>query len=75
MNEAWAKTLDVPDGSRKIFDTEAKLRGLRALSLEVDDLAREVAKEQSPTLGLFGIPSLLDSRTALGSVYIPDIAA
>ena len=50
-NKEYAKTLLVPDGSRMIFDTEAKLTALTSLSVEMDDLAREVAKEQKPIAG------------------------
>ena len=69
-NESEAVKLLVPDGSRPILDTRAKLDGLRTLSVEMDDLAREVAKEQglSPVLGE---PSLSESRTKLHSTYIP----
>jgi hypothetical protein len=70
MNEATAKQLLVPDGSRPIFDVETKLSGLRQLSIEMDSLAREVAKEQSFLLN-FGEHSLADSRAALSSTYIP----
>lgn len=44
-NWEYAKTLLVPDGSRYIFDTLPKFQGLLALSLEVDDLIRRVARE------------------------------
>ena len=64
-NESEAVKLLVPDGSRPILDTRAKLDGLRTLSVEMDDLAREVAKEQglSPVLGE---PSL--SEVVLSSI-------
>lgn len=70
MNEEAAKQLLVPDGSRRIFDSAAKLVALRQLSIEMDSLARDVAKEQNFTLSL-GEPSLVDSRAALSSTYIP----
>jgi hypothetical protein len=44
-NRAYAKTLDVPDGSRKIFDSEDKFIHLDRLAREVVDLAVEVAIE------------------------------
>lgn len=65
-----ARTLLVPDGSRAIFDTAAKFVGLYRLSIEMDDLVREVAKEQNRTLGASGSPSLADSRSAIASAYI-----
>ncbi|CNF37056.1 hypothetical protein ACVSUC_20760 [Yersinia enterocolitica] len=46
-NFEYAKTLDVPDGTRKIFNDEKK-NGLLFLSLQVDDLLREVGQEISP---------------------------
>ncbi|WP_438394303.1 hypothetical protein [Caballeronia sp. DA-9] len=45
-NNEYAKTLMVPDGSRQIFDTPAKLQGLLSLSLQMDELLRRVAAEQ-----------------------------
>lgn len=42
-----ARTLRVPDGSRAVFDSAEKIEGLRLLSLEMDDLAERVAREQS----------------------------
>lgn len=72
MNEAEAKKLRVPDGSRAIFDTAEKLAALRTLSLEMDDLAKEVAREQRPSLA-YSDYSLSDSRTALSSAYIPSL--
>ncbi|WP_152048818.1 nucleotidyltransferase family protein [Aureimonas psammosilenae] len=42
-----AKSLLVPDGSRKIFDAEAKIEGMKIMSYELDDLAKEVAFEQA----------------------------
>lgn len=45
-NPTEANALFVPDGSRRIFDTEQKYNGLKILSVEMDDLLKEVAKEQ-----------------------------
>lgn len=50
FNTAHAQTLRTPDGSRAILDTPAKVEGLKALSVEFDDLLREVAREQRPSL-------------------------
>jgi len=50
-NHEAAQKLLIPDGSRLIFDTQKKLRGLNALSVEMDDLLGEVAKEQIPLIG------------------------
>jgi hypothetical protein len=69
MNQSEAVKLRVPDGSRVIFDTPQKLAGLRALSVEMDDLLREVAKEQSQSLA-FGKPTLEQARAAVGGIFI-----
>ena len=45
-NKAYARALKVPDGSRCVFDTEAKVAAIASLSLEMDNLLRDVAKEQ-----------------------------
>jgi hypothetical protein len=42
----YARSLTTPDGTRKIFDSDAKLAGVRALSIEVDVLTEAVAREQ-----------------------------
>jgi hypothetical protein len=70
-NQDKAKSLYVPDGSRKIFDTEQKYLGLKALSVEMDDLAREVAKEQDFALMASPEVSLSAARAALARSYIP----
>jgi len=44
-NHEYAKTLSVPDESRKIFDINGKLGALNTLSIELDDLLRRVAAE------------------------------
>lgn len=43
----FAKTLAVPDGSRKIFDSAEKLTGLVHLSLEINELLNKVFEENS----------------------------
>jgi hypothetical protein len=69
-HQEQARTLMVPDGSRAIFDGAEKFVGLYRLSLEMDDLLREVAKEQNQTLRALGSPTLADSRQALASTYV-----
>jgi hypothetical protein len=49
-NTAHAKTLLVPDGSRPIFNTNEKLEALVQLSLEMDDLALQIGREQDRLL-------------------------
>lgn len=70
-NLDYAKTLLVPDGSRRIFDTGEKLNGLVKLSIELDDLIREVAKEQDRRLAAFLSPPLEASREAMSSIFLP----
>jgi hypothetical protein len=69
-NQLEAQKLMVPDGSRKIFDSPDKLLGLTSLSVEMDELMREVGKEQSPILRS-GTPTLDASRSAVSQLYIP----
>ena len=68
-NEEEAKKLRVPDGSRAIFNTQQKLVALRALSVEMDDLMDEVAREQAPLIGSAS-RSWSDSRAALARSII-----
>jgi len=49
-NTAHAKTLLVPDGSRPIFNTAEKFEALIQLSLEMDDLAVQIGREQDRLL-------------------------
>jgi hypothetical protein len=53
-NKEEAKRLEVPDGSRRIFDTDAKFGGLLSLSTEMDELVRAVAGEYDHRLSLIG---------------------
>lgn len=64
-NHEYAKTLLVPDGSRRIFNTPEKLRGLNQLSIEMNELMRAVAKEQSSALTRYNEPSLDECRQTL----------
>lgn len=47
-NPIYAQTLDVPDQSRKIFDTPEKLISLHRLKAEVEELAVDIAREINP---------------------------
>jgi len=69
-NETYAKTLLVPDGSRVIFDTQEKFEGLKKLSMEMDDLLREVAMEQKPSIMFESNAALQSSRDAVSSLTI-----
>ncbi|MDH2186894.1 hypothetical protein N5K35_24720, partial [Pseudomonas sp. GD03651] len=65
-----ARQLRVPDGSRAIFDVESKFDGLASVSHAMDELMREVAKEQNYALSLQPKPSLQESRSAVMQAYV-----
>lgn len=69
-NKERAAALTTPDGTRKVLNTAQKLAAMSVISVELDDLAREVAKEQAPALaGTF--PSLQQARDSIRTVSIP----
>ena len=70
-DEAYAKTLRVPDNSRIIFDTQEKYEGMKKLSIEIDDLMKEVAREQVPFLHTTEGHVLKPSRDAIWSIQVP----
>lgn len=45
FNKEYAKTLLTPDGLRRIFDDPKKLDGLTSLSVEMDELLKQVGRE------------------------------
>lgn len=49
-NPKIAMSLRTPDGSRLIFDDPSKYEGMKVLSYELDDLLRQVSREQAPSL-------------------------
>lgn len=53
---AEAAALTVPDGTRRVFDTEAKRSALLSLSSEIDELFKAVVEEHD----LFGVASTND---------------
>lgn len=68
-NKDYAKTLSVPDESRKILNTPEKVAAITSISIELDDLLLNVAREQrSPFTSRH---TLSDDRAAVSSVYIP----
>jgi hypothetical protein len=69
-NIEYAKSLAAPDGSRFLLDSAAKVNGLVALSTELDDLAIEVAKEQSVALQ-YKQPTWQDINETLRKSYVP----
>lgn len=72
-NKEAAKQLRTPDGSRCILDTEAKFTGLTTISVEMDALAKEVAREQLAGVS-FGEPNWTQIDEALRKAYIPAAA-
>jgi hypothetical protein len=70
QNQSAAKLLRTPDGSRIILDSVEKIQGLTAISVELDKLTKEVAKEQ---LGPFmlGEPSWASIDQVLKSTVVP----
>ena len=67
----YACTLRVPDDSRFVFDSDAKIEGLRLLSLEMDDLSERVAREQSKVPWLWQTPSTGPVFEELRKAYVP----
>ena len=47
INEYYRNSLDVPDGTRKIFDNNEKISALE-ISQEINDLAESIFKEIKP---------------------------
>lgn len=66
----YAAALKVPDGSRAIFDTSVKTEALVLLSLEMDDLAERVGREQARLGEGTRLPSDRISNV-LREAYIP----
>jgi hypothetical protein len=52
-------------------DFKPSIGALTLLSIEMDDLLRQVAKEQNNILAQHGLPPLDKSRSVLESLYIP----
>ena len=70
-NTAHTKTLLVPDGSRPIFNTAEKLEALIQLSLEMDDLALQIGREQDRLLHHVQ-PSLRQVEEVLRRSVVPN---
>ncbi|HFL5759635.1 hypothetical protein JAK62_09750 [Stenotrophomonas maltophilia] len=69
-NPTEAQALMTPDGSRRILDTPEKAAALWRLSMEMDKLLRQVAREQDSTLYMQESPSLENSRRAVEHVIV-----
>jgi len=56
--------LDVPDGSRKIFDDEKKVKALEVLKKEFTALAEAIAKDLNPYIHEYNPNIILNKRVA-----------
>ena len=72
-NKEAAKQLKTPDDSRYILNTEDKFTALTTISVEMDALAKEVAREQLAGVS-FGEPNWTQIDGALRKAYIPAAA-
>ena len=72
-NKEAAKQLKTPDDSRYILNTEDKFTALTTISVEMDALAKEVAREQLAGVS-FGEPNWTQIDEALRKAYIPAAA-
>lgn len=66
----YARSLWTPDGTRRIFDNNEKLAGVRSLSIEVDALAKAVAQEQSQALLMRSAPTWSEINEVLARAYV-----
>lgn len=66
-----AVKLQVPDGTRRIFNEVPKLDALRLLSTEINDLTVEVAKEHAQALVLGAALTESMARERLKGTYVP----
>lgn len=73
QNKEAAKQLKTPDESRCILNTEDKFTALTTISVEMDALAKEVAREQLAGVS-FGEPNWTQIDEALRKAYIPAAA-
>jgi len=71
-NKPQARLLRTPDNSRYVLDTEDKFLGLQSISVELDELARQVAIEQGLPPSATG--NWQDVYLILGNARIPDAA-
>lgn len=69
-NHLYAKTLLVPDGSRPIFNDNRKLAALNQLSIKVDKLLLNVAKEYDPRLNLLSTSTHEANRNTVRSIFV-----
>lgn len=73
-NKDAAMKLRTPDSSRCILNTTDKFEGLTTISVELDKLAQDVAKEQSFVLRSMEHPDWSSVERALRNTRIPEAA-
>ncbi len=66
QNRPYCEALMVPDQSRKIIDSPVKFASLIGLSMEVDELAAQIARELDP----MGIQTPQTIRKRLSEAYV-----
>ncbi len=72
-HQSVSKLYRTPDGSRAVLDTPERMDGLLSLSIKLDDLVREVAKEQGLAFRVAGTPSFDDARRVLSEMALTDV--
>lgn len=60
-SKEYRESLDVPDRSRKIFDTANKIEALQILDNEIEDLANSIFKELRPDKIVYD-PSIITNK-------------
>lgn len=63
-NKTLRDALDVPDGSRKIFDIEEKVESLKVLEKEFNDLAQAIFKDLKPSMYTYDSNVILSKRVS-----------
>lgn len=63
-NKSLRDALDVPDGSRRIFDIEEKVKSLEILEKEFEDLALAIFKDLKPFINAYDSNVILSKRVA-----------
>lgn len=71
QNRDWARTLDTPNATTKIFNDERKFDGLELLSDAISELAVNVAMENPLSL-LAGNHNLSQALEGLKKAYVPE---
>ena len=73
-NKEAAQALRTPDGSRCILNTKDKMDGLTSISVEMDALAQQIAREQNVNLRHIETPDCQSVDEALRNARIAEAA-